>query len=229
MIQNDAFSAGHRSRLRTKFLTSGLEALADHEVVELILTLAIPRSDVKPQAKRLIVEFGNLRGILEAPVGRLCEVQGVGIVAATALKIIQAVATTYVQQSLIHRQYLGDFKAFEDLWKMRFSGQPNEAFEVAFLDSSLRLLHDGIERLSEGTLDRTAVYPRRIVQIALRREAAAIVLAHNHPNGIARPTEQDRTITRTIEHVASAVGITVMDHVIVTSDEVFSFKRAGIL
>lgn len=220
---------GHRKRLRDRFMKAGLDGFADHEVVELLLTLAIPRSDVKQPAKALIERFGNLRAILDAPIDELREVKGIGAVAPVALRIIRAAATLYLQQRAEGVEPLSDGSRLEHTWRTRIGALRDEVFEVAYLDSGRRLLRDGIERLEAGTTDRAAVYPRRVVESALRRGAAALVLAHNHPNGRVEPTEQDKVLTRAIVLAAETVHLRIVDHLIVSVDAVFSFRKAGLL
>ena len=206
---------GHRQRLRDRFLKSGLDCLADYEVVELILTLAIPRSDVKQPAKALITRFGNLRSILDAPIDELRMVPGIGNVAPTALQIIKAAATLYLQQGSEAGDSLADSDRLSRFWRMRIGALSNEVFEVGYLDSGYRLTRDGVETLEEGTVDRAAVYPRRVIEAALRRGAFALVLAHNHPNGVVLPTDHDKALTRAIVLAAETVGVRVLDHLIV--------------
>jgi DNA repair protein RadC len=229
MNSSDPHYLGHRQRLRERFLKSSLEGFADYEVVELLLTLAIPRADVKDSAKHLIARFGNLRGILDAPIEELQAVNGIGSVAPVALKIIRAAATLYLQQSAEGTNLAADHESLATFWRMRIGANPNEAFEVAYLDSGYRLLRDGVERLEEGTIDRAAIYPRRVVESALRRGAAAIVLAHNHPNGNVKPSEPDKLLTRALVMAAETVQLKIVDHLIVSLDESFSFKKAGLL
>ena len=220
---------GHRKRLRERFLKTGIKGMAEHEVVELLLTLAIPRKDVKERAKGLLQHFGNLKGILDAPLEELRKVKGVGSVTPVALKIILAVATIYLQQDAENRDVLSDPQQISAFWRMRIGGLPNEVFEVGYLDSAYRLLRDGIETLEKGTVDRANVYPRKVVEAALRRSAAAMVLAHNHPNGNAEPSEQDKLLTRALVLAAEAVQLKIVDHLIVSSDDTFSFRQAGLL
>ena len=221
---------GHRQRLRERFLKSGLAGFAEHEVVELLLTLAIPRRDVKGPAKALLARFDNLRGVMDAPRSELQSVAGVGEVAATALRVIRAAATRYLQQaSEDDAEVLSDPRRLSDFWRMRIGALKHEVFAVAYLDSAGRLLRDGVETLQEGTIDRAAVYPRRVAAAALRREAAAIVLAHNHPNGLLQPSEHDKLITRAIVLAAETVGLRVVDHLIVAAQDTFSFRQAGLL
>ena len=219
----------HRQRLRERFEKSGLVGLAEHEAVELMLTLAIPRVDVKEQAKALLRRFGNLKGIMDAPIEEVRAAAKIGLVAPVAIKIIKDLATLYLQQSAEGSDFLAEPAKLENLWRMRIGGLSNEVFEVTYLDSAYRPLRDGVELLEEGTIDRAAVYPRKVVEAALKRGAAAIVLAHNHPNGAVAPSEQDKVLTRAIVLAAETVRVRVVDHLIVSSEEAFSFKKAGLL
>lgn len=222
-------SQGHRKRLRERFIKNGLDGFGDYEVVELILTLAIPRSDVKPIAKTLLAQFGNLRGILDAQLHELQEISGIGSVTPVALKIIREAAALYLQQSGEGKDQSEDTTRLANLWRMRLGALPNETFEVAYLDSGNRLMRNGVETLEEGTIDRATVYPRRVVESAIRRSAGALVLAHNHPNGQVTPSEQDKILTRAIVLAAETVGVKVLDHFIVSANENFSFRKEGLL
>ena len=229
MTDTDPHYHGHRQRLRERFLKSGLASFADYEVVELLLTLAIPRSDVKQPAKALIVRFDNLRGILDAPIEELQSVSGIGSVAPVALRIIKEAATLYLQQSGEDRDLLADPARLSEFWRLRIGALKNEVFDVAYLDSGYRLLRDGVERLEEGTIDRATVYPRKVIESALKRGAAAIVLAHNHPNASLTPSEHDKVVTRAIVLAAETVHLKVVDHLVVSAEGTFSFQKAGLL
>jgi len=220
---------GHRRRLRERFLKSGLAGFADYEVVELLLTLAIPRRDVKERAKALIARFGSLRGILDAPLEELRKVKGIGEVAPVALRVIREAANVYLQQCAEGQASLAEPESLIRFWRARIGGLPHEVFQVAYLDTGLRLLRDGVETLEEGTIDRAAVYPRRVLEAALRRRAASLVFAHNHPNGNVRPSEQDKFLTRALVSAANTVQIRVLDHLIVSRDAAFSFRKEGLL
>lgn len=220
---------GHRRRLRDRLSKSGLTGFADYEVVELLLTLAIPRGDVKPQAKALIARYGNLRGILDAPPDELREVPGIDDVTPVALRVVHEAASLYLQQSAEQRETLAEPEALARFWRLKIGALPHEVFHVGYLDSGLRLLRDGIETLEEGTTDRAAVYPRRVIEAALRRGAAALIFAHNHPNGDVRPSEPDKVLTRALDLAANTVQIKVLDHLIVSPDRVFSFRQEGLL
>jgi DNA repair protein RadC len=220
---------GHRQRLRERFNRAGFEGFNDYEVIELLLTLAIPRSDVKQPAKALIARFGNLRGILDASPEELQKIKGIGSVTPVALRIIRDAATLYLQQTAEDAEYLNDPKRISEFWRMRIGALREEVFEVAYLDSGHRLISDGVERLEKGTVDRAAVYPRRVVESALKHGATALILAHNHPNGSVQPSEQDKTLTRALVLAVETVHIKILDHLIVSLDEVFSFRRAELL
>lgn len=220
---------GHRKRLRERFVKNGLAGFAEHEVLELLLTLAIPRTDVKQPAKALLERFGNLRGVLDAPLPELRSVDGIGEVAAIGLHLVRETATLYLQQGSEGGDVLRNATKISDFWRARIGGLKHEVFAVAYLDSAYRLLRDGVETLQEGTIDRAAVYPRRVVEAALRRQAAALVLAHNHPNGNVQPSEQDKVLTRAIVLAAETIGLRVVDHLVVAPDETFSFRKAGLL
>ena len=220
---------GHRQRLRERFVTNGLAGFGEHEVLELLLTLAIPRWDVKEPAKALLKRFGGLRGVLDAPLAELRSVPGIGDVAAIGLHLVREAAVLYLQQASEGGDVLRNAAKIGDFWRMRIGALKHEVFAVAYLDSAYRLLPDGVETLQEGTIDRAAVYPRRVVEAALGRQAAALLLAHNHPNGNVQPSEQDKLLTRAIVLAAETISLQVVDHLVVSSDETFSFKEAGLL
>lgn len=197
--------------------------------MELLLTFALPRGDVKPLAKQLVNRFGNLRGILDAPLEELRSIRGMGLVTPIALQIIRAASHLYLQQEAEERESFSQPDALGRFWRMRIGALPHEVFEVGYLDSSLTLLRDGVERLEEGTIDRAAVYPRQVMEAAIRRSAAALVFAHNHPNGDVQPSEQDKTLTRALVLAATTLQIKVFDHLIVSPDNAFSFRESGLL
>ena len=229
MTKTEPHYLEHRKRLRERFFKSGFTGFAEHEIIELLLTLAIPRRDVKPQAKALRERFGSLRGILDATHKELQTVEGIGEIAATALHIIREAATLYLQEASEETEVLLDPERLSNFWRMRIGHRKNEVFAVAYLDSAYRLLRDGVETLQEGTIDRAVVYPRRVVETALKRQAAALVLAHNHPNGNVEPSEQDKVVTRAVVLAAETISLRVVDHLIVSASETFSFREAGLL
>lgn len=217
---------GHRHRLRQRFRKHGLAAFADHEVLELLLTLAIPRADVKPPAKALLKRFGSLRAVLDAPVAELVALPGVGEAAATGLHVVRAAASAYLQPAAAGPALLDAGKLI-DFWRLRIGALGHEAFAVGYLDTAYRLLPNGVEIVQEGPFDRAAVSPRALIAGALRREAAALTLARNHPNGNVEPTRGDRLLTDAIVAAGQPVGVHVFDHVVVSPEASFSFRAVG--
>jgi DNA repair protein RadC len=221
--------AGHRARLRERFLKGGFASMADYEVLELILTLCLPRQDTKPMAKALLKKFGSLRGVLDAPAEELQSVPGIGSVTPVALRIIRETATLYLRQEAEGRTVLDNVDKLADFWRVRLGPLRHEVFEVAYLDHHYQLLEDGVERVEEGTIAETNVYPRKIMESALRKQAAHIVVAHNHPTGDVTPSEHDKRLTRLLQLAGQPLGIKVIDHVIVAAKETYSFRRAKLI
>ena len=146
-----------------------------------------------------------------------------------ALRIIREAASLYLQQTAEQCDAFTDPSALARFWRIKIGALSHEVFQVAYLDTAYRLLRDGVETLEEGTIDRAAVYPRRVIEAALRRGAATLMFAHNHPNGNVQPTEQDKVLTRALVLAAATVQIQVLDHLIVSADTVFSFRQEGLL
>lgn len=222
-------ASGHRARLRNRFEKTGFHGFAEHEIVEILLTLCIPRSDVKPLARSLVKRFGNLKGVLDAPADALKEHKGIGSVAPVALRLIREAASLYLRQDLEEKPILNSIDKLADFWRIRIGDLKHEVFEVAYLDRSYGLMHEGVERVQEGDLDRAAVYPRRILEAAIKKKAAGLVFAHNHPVGQPTPSPEDRTLTQALTEAAQAVGIQVIDHIIISPIGMFSFRRSGLL
>ncbi|MBI4641151.1 MAG: DNA repair protein RadC [Candidatus Tectomicrobia bacterium] len=227
----------HRQRLRERFLKSGIESFNDYEAVELLLTLAIPRKDVKIPAKLAIERFGSFRGVLDASLEELQKIPGIGEVAPAAIKFIREAAIRYLQPqsradlSLKHPQpeiiSLDQPQSLYDYCRAELGAQPHELFKVFYLDSRLHVLD--VETLTEGTIDRAAVYPRTVMQKALQKNAAALIFAHNHPNEDVTPSEQDKILTRALVLASETLQIKVLDHLIVSKDIVFSFRKERLI
>jgi DNA repair protein RadC len=204
---------GHRERLRKRFLEAGDEALADYELIELILFRAIPRRDVKPLAKALIKKFGSFAEVVAAPLARLKEVEGVSEGVATEFKIVEASARRFARGQISKRRSLGSWAQVIDYCRTAMAFEDHEEFRVLFLDKKNGLIAD--ESQGVGTVDHTPVYPREVVKRALELAASALILVHNHPSGDPTPSTQDVKMTLDIIAIASSLGVAVHDHIIV--------------
>jgi len=216
---------GHRHRLRERFLVSGLEGFLDYEVIELLLTLGTPRRDCKQAAKEALKRFKNLQGVMEASQEELCQVPGIGPKNLIGIKLIHAVARRFLEKKLVGKHPIRSSRELFDYLYHRFRDKPKECFSVVFLDAQNQVL--AVETLFEGTLTASSVYPREVIQAALRHHAAGMVLAHNHPSGQPRPSRSDMDITRDLVHACRVMGIRVLEHLIIGDNLYYSFADHG--
>lgn len=221
-ISADAHYLGHRERLRNRFRDGGDTALADYEILELLLFRLIPRRDTKPIAKALLARFQTLAGVLGAPPALLQEVKGVGETVALDLKLIANVAQRMLKSELREKQVLSSWSSVIDYCHAAMAYETTEQFRILFLDKRNVLIADEIQ--GRGTVDHTPVYPREVVKRALELSATAIILVHNHPSGDPTPSRADIDMTRTIVETAKPLGITVHDHIIIGKDGHASLK-----
>jgi DNA repair protein RadC len=217
----------HRKRLREKFLKAGSEGLHDYELLELLLTFAIPRLDVKPPAKRLIERFGSLNGVLDGSQAELADVRGVGPTSAILIRLVKELFSAYLAERMEGKDVLSSPRAVVDFARVKLAGLPHEAFMVIFLNVKNRVIEH--EVLQEGTVDRAIVYPRQIIKAALTHKAAGLILSHNHPSGDPEPSQEDKHLTRSIIEAARTVEIKVLDHIIVGKNGYFSFQENRLL
>jgi DNA repair protein RadC len=213
---------GHRQRLRERFMEAGEVALADYELMELLLFRALPRRDVKPLAKALIERFGSFAEAVAARPERLREIAGLGEAAIVELKVTEAAARRLARGALEKRQVLSSFSAVTDYCRTAMAYAAREEFRILFLDKRNALIADEVQGV--GTVDHTPVYPREVVRRALELGASALILAHNHPSGDPTPSTADIRMTREIIAIAQPFGISVHDHLIVGRDGQSSFK-----
>jgi len=214
--------AGHRDRLRERFRSAGAEALADYEILELVLFRSIPRQDVKPLAKDLMARFGSLAEVLGASEARLKSVKGIGEATIVDFKVVLAASQRLVRSTLINRPALSSWSAVIDYCRSAMAFEDREQFRILFLDKKNQIIADEVQQT--GTVDHTPVYPREVVKRALELAATAIILVHNHPSGDPTPSRADVTMTKQIVDAAAPLGITVHDHVIIGRDGHVSLK-----
>lgn len=213
---------GHRERVRDRFRTHGLGSFQDYEALELLLMFVMRQADVKEQAKRLVAQFGSFKGVLDASEEALLEVEGVGPAAVTLIHYIKEASARYLQQTSRVDFSADNPKSLIQYCVTDMGGLPNEQFRVICLDSRFAIIHEAI--VAEGTIDQAAVYPRKVMEIALAARASTLVFVHNHPNGDLTPSEFDKTMTRGLVLAAKTMNVTVYDHLIVSRDGHYSFR-----
>ena len=217
---------GHRQRLREK-LAAEPKALADYELLELLLGQVLPRRDTKPLAKELVARFGSLRAVLTARQEALCEVKGFGESLAGHWALLREVFARLGEAPVRERQVFSGPEVVVEAARARIGHLAVEEFWVALVDSKNRLM--AWERVGKGTVDEIPVYPREVLALALKHQASGIILAHNHPGGDPAPSVQDRDLTRRIAQSATELGLRVLDHIIVAENRHFSFQDTGLL
>jgi DNA repair protein RadC len=220
-------ASGHRARLRQRLFDGGPDALLDHELVEYLLALAIPRRDTKPLARKLIEDFGGLGPLLSADAEAIVRIGGVSEGAAAAIKIAQAAALRLLESNFKDRPMLGSWQALLDYLRADMAFNPVERVRVLFLNSKNMLIRN--EPMSEGSVDEAAVYVREVIRRALDYHATAIIIVHNHPSGDPQPSQQDIKLTREIIDAGRPLRITVHDHVIVGARGHSSMRAMGLI
>ncbi len=213
---------GHRKRLREKFRRSGHGALLDYELLELILTYAIPRRDVKPVAKRLLERFRSFPAVMDAPEDKLIEVEGVGENSALLIKLMRSACVRYLEQDIRARTYMGRAEDFCDYARMRLGERNDEAMMAFYLNTKNYLID--AEVLSEGATDRVNVFPSVIAKKALLHGARSVVICHNHPSGLVKPSKQDDMVTLDIRRALAPLNIFLLDHIIVSYCDSYSYR-----
>jgi len=219
--------AGHRSRLRQRLIEGGPDALLDHELVEYLLGLAIPRRDTKPLAKQLIREFGGFGALLAADAEAIARIGGLGEAAVAALKIVQAAALRLLKEEVKQRPVLGSWQALMDYLHADMAHEAIERVRVLFLNSKNVLIRD--EPMWEGSVDESAVYIREIMRRALDYHATAIIVVHNHPSGDPSPSQQDIRLTRDLAEAGRHLKVTLHDHVIIGATGHSSLRGLGLI
>ncbi len=218
---------GHRARLRKRLIEGGPDALLDHELVEYLLALAIPRRDTKPMAKRLIDEFGGLGGLLNADPEALMRDGKLSEVAAAALMIAKAAALRLLAAPLKDAPVLSNWQALLDYLHADMAHSRIEKVRALYLDSKNTLIRD--ELVSEGSIDQAAIYVREVIRRAIDLHASGLILVHNHPSGDPAPSKADIQLTREIAEAARPLGITLHDHVIIGTGGHNSLRSMGLV
>jgi DNA repair protein RadC len=220
-------SAGHRKRLREKFLRSGLSGFHDYEIIELLLTLGSPRRDCKPQAKEVIRRFKTLRGALSASPEELEEIEGLGPHSAFGIKLVREIAAEFLRQKVIDKPVYKTGREIFDYLYHSMRDLKNELFKVIYLNGQNQIIE--IVDLFEGTVNASSIYPREIMKAAIKHDAVSLIFVHNHPSGDPEPSRYDKEVTRELVFAGNIMHIRVLDHIIVGNDRYYSFAAEGLI
>ncbi len=222
-------SNGHRERIREKYLKNGINSFQEYEILELLLTYAIPRKDTKDLAKNLLKKFGSIEKVITAKKEELEEVEGLGKASISFLKLMGELPNIFYENSLRNTDII-TIKNKENLLKFlrsKIAFEKIEKFYVLYLSNSNELI--AYDEKSYGTLDKSAVYPREIYKDVLKYDAKAIILAHNHPSGSAKPSKSDMDITKEISNGLKNFDALLLEHIIITENSYFSFLEEGLI
>jgi DNA repair protein RadC len=220
-------NAGHRERLRERFLKSGIEGFADYEIVELLLSLGTPRRDTKPQAKEAIKRFKTLRGVLSASPEELQQINGIGPGAVFGVLLVQAVSREFLKEKMLDKPAFQSAQAIYDYLYHSMRDLKHEVFKVLYLTNANQII-DTFD-VSEGTVGSAAVSPRQVMESALAKHAACLIFVHNHPSGEIKTSREDKDLTRDLVFAGSMLGLRVLDHIIIGENKYYSFAGEGLV
>lgn len=216
----------HRKRVKEKYEKNGVDGWLDYEILELVLFYAIPRKDTKPIAKELLARFKTVNGILDADKKDLKTIKHISKHTVLFLKLLKDVSILYMEKGLHNRNLLSSPQAVYDYLKTSLKGANDEEVKVLFLDNNNKLI--SIETFGSGTVNRSSLYPRKVVERALYNHAVSVIIAHNHPSGALQPSADDRKITKAIRDALNTVEIALLDHIIIGNNDYYSFKNNNI-
>lgn len=222
----DKHYLGHRKRLKERLAQDPCN-LADYEVLELLLGYALPRRDTKPLAKSLLRQFGSLRGVCQARAEDVLGVDGAGPGVCAMLDVFRELQSRVMEAAVSVREVFSHPSTVADFAIQRLGHRRTEEFWVALVDNKNRLMH--WQQVSSGTVDQTPVYPREILRLVLQHQASGLILVHNHPGGDSRPSVQDQELTRKLQRAASEMDVRLLDHIVVTENDYYSFQAQGLL
>jgi DNA repair protein RadC len=219
---------GHRERLRNRFDKDGFAGFQDYEVLEFLLTFIFRQGDVKPLAKQLIKTFGCFSKVLDASVEELENVDGMGKASSINLHAFRQIMTYYFQNhATVDKEQITKMSALVEMLQASIGHKPNEVLFAIFLNAKNEVL--ATKEMGEGTVSQASAFPRKIVEEALKQKATSIILAHNHPGGVAEPSEHDIAITNHIQKALALLEISLQDHIILANHEYYSFKRYNLI
>ena len=218
---------GHRQRIKERFLRSGLKDWKDYEILELALTFAVARKDTKQIAKQVIEKFGNLKNVLNSDIERLKEIKGIKDHAAFFISFLKSFAVKYSELELAEKEKISSPSDTVVFLKTLIGSSKDEIFYAIFMNASNKILF--YDEINRGVVNKSAVYPRKIVELALKHNATSVIVAHNHPGGGCNPSQNDIIATEAVLKALKTVDISLLDHMIVTDKNYYSFKDNGLI
>ena len=229
MNDADALYLGHRQRLRERFLRGFGSDMADYEALELLLTYAIPRRDVKPLAKSLIKAFGSFAGVVSSPIERLLEVDGIKENTATLIKFVEFSAKKLSWQNLAFEDtpFISSTDALIEFCRCSMGYNEVEVLRIIYIDAKLKVIET--EVLQKGSVSSVNISPRDIVTKALKKGASGIIMVHNHPSGDPRPSNNDIEATKRVKAACDTLAIKLHEHIIITPSDYYSFAEHNLV
>lgn len=218
---------GHRKRIRERFIKSCGKGLSDYELIELLLTYAIPRKDVKPIAKELERTFGGFRNILDSTREELEKTEGIGPSSSTLILLVKEILINYFEEVMLKGDALNSPEIVADFAKAKLSGLKDEVFMCIFVNTKNEVI--GYEIIQEGTIDQVVLHPRKVLEQAINKKASGIILVHNHPSGHSEPSREDRVLTKEIKTAAELINLRILDHLIIGSNSYYSFRENSLI
>ena len=219
--------AGHRKRLRERFLDGGLVGFHDYEIIELLLSLGTPRRDCKQQAKEAIRQFKTLRGVLAASPRELQQIRGIGPHSAFGIKLVQEVAREFLKEQIADGPAYQSSREIFDYLYHSMRDLKKEVFKVLYMNTQHQIIE--MVDLFQGTVNSSFIPPREVMESAIDKNAAALVFVHNHPSGNTEPSQSDKQLTRDLVYAGSIMQIKVVDHIIIGNNTYFSFANEGLI
>lgn len=218
---------GHRARLKKKYTQNGLDGWLDYEIVEFMLSYSYARKDTKPLAKELLKKFKTISGVVDADINELCQIKGIGAHSSVLLKLFKDISILYTKSAAYNKDLISSPQAAIDYLNTVLRSLPNEEFHALFLDSGNHLI--ATETLHDGTVNKSVVYPRKVVERALHYHAAGVIISHNHPGKTTKPSDDDYKATKSISEALSTVDIILLDHILICGSACFSWKEHNLL
>lgn len=216
---------GHRNRLKKRFLENGLAGFEDHNILELLLFYSLPRSDTNEIAHNLLNEFKNISGVFDAPVEQLCKIKGVSLHTATLIKLIPELFSVYHTDKTKDTKIISSTNSAGQFFVPRFYGKLNEEVHIALLDDKKKVIKS--EKIFEGTVNSAPITVKKVISAAVNSNATGVIIAHNHPGGIALPSRSDIKVTEKLYKALKLINIQLCDHIIVADDDFVSLADSG--